>query len=354
MILVRHPHGTTLPAPWQMGWEVGSTLMFPSLPRWGIARAPEGTPLPDGTEPYRAPEATAEQRESAWMDLRAFLQSPEADPFHVALGRSVLDHPDALDWRVNAWLGRAHPLAAHAPITIQDPDAARTLLGQAREIWDSRCSTGVIRTAPKGYQVWIGVGGRIEEAGFAPDLPSAEDRVVAAVRARRRTALEEIRSLLEGWSPHTPLFSSTLADAQDALDIDIRRGPMTADELGRSWDLPVVLKVSAGGVKRWDERVTWDDEASRERHRMKCEAGERARRDEARTAASLLRRHPALRDLVQDDRLAAHKEVVLKNGERVSLAGPVRMGKDGTTPLALVHNGPRRTWMALGHFAARA
>jgi hypothetical protein len=115
----------------------------------------------------------------------------------------------------------------------------------------------------------------------------------------------------------------------------------------------VVLEVRDGVITRYDDRVTWDDDASRADATAKYRSGMRQAKDDARRAVEVLCRHPALAALAREDHLA-QAEVAVPRG-KVRTVGPVRWREDGAVPLALVEeqNKPRpyRYWMALAHFA---
>src|SRR5690606_9690400 len=77
VILIHYPFGLALPPPWQPDWQTTAMLDLPSLPRRLVARAPAGTPTPDGAEPYSPPEATDEHRRLARADLERIAQGPD-------------------------------------------------------------------------------------------------------------------------------------------------------------------------------------------------------------------------------------------------------------------------------------
>lgn len=357
MILIHYPPNTQLPPPWQPAWEVTPVRSIDTLPRRSVARAPAGSPIPSGTSLYAAPEVTDEHRRVFRDALRRDVAS--ADSLRRELAESDLDNPERLDEEIRTWLGVAHPLALVAPLcvtTLKDACWAHTW---ARSAWTSLHSSVVVRCAPRGYDVWAGLGGLMERVGRADDYAEAEALGVEAVRRRRRETLRKVREeVLAGWSPETPYYTSTIARAESELPIMVRRGPITAEELGaegavnHSYGLPVVAVYRGGEVERFDDRITWSDEESRERARERQREGQRRRQAEEARALELFRRIPAIAPHVARRGLRGGTELRLRNGMDVTLVGPVRMREDDAAPLALVLDARgRRLWMALGRFS---
>jgi len=356
MLLIHYPADIPLPPPWQPSWEVTPVVLLDPLPRRAVARAPAGTPLPEGATLYAEPEVTDEHRSAARHVLQRATES--TDQLRRGLARSALDDPERLDEEIRVWLGVAHPHALVAPLSVRRlADACLAYVG-ATQSWTSPHSSVVVRCALRGYDVWTGIGGMMDRAGRADDYASAEALGVAAVRQRRRETLRRVREeILAGWSPETPYYTSTIARAEDELPIVVRRGPITAKELGaegalnHSYGLPVVAVYRGGEVQRFDERITWSDEESRERARERQREGQKRRQVEEARALALLRDYAAIAPHVTDRGLKGGTPLRLGNGMDVTLVGPVRMREDGREPLALVKeaNG-KRFWMAIGRF----
>lgn len=318
-------------------------------PRWGIAtafrlrlddarevgRIPSKMPIPDGASAYTDPVVTDDLRALVRAQIQAIADG-DGDPLFADLARSALADDEYLDRVVAANLGLAHPYATCAPWTVESLDEACDAMVRAQGLWTSPCSSAVIRTAQAGYDVWTGIGSMLDRAGRADDLGPAETMAIDAVWAKRRVALAEIRQILADWSPHTPYYSATLETAADALPIIVRRGPMTSEEgPGSSWDLPIVMRWQDGEIERHDDRVTWDDEASRRRAALRQQEGEARARAKARQACRMLRRNPRLAGLVRDHDLVP-TEITLQNDMVVRTVGPVRLRDDGREALALV------------------
>lgn len=355
--LIRYPDSLTPPAPWQPEWEAGVCLRLPSIPRQRVARALGGTPVPSGATPYAEPIVTDALRQSARADLQRTID--DGDRLYAEIARHALDDPARLDLDIAAWLGVVHPFALYAPLGVATLHAACDAHVRAEGLWCSPCSSVVIRTAARGYQVWIGVGGMMQSAGHADDYTSAEALGVESVRAHRGQVMAEANAILAGWAGETPYYSATLATATEALPIQMRRGPMTADELVRgpcgaatSWDLPVVATYVGGAVERHDALVTWDDGQSRELQRARMRAGDAHRAAVVAQAIALFRACPATAPYVSRYGLQGGADLTLRNGMTVHLLGPVTMREDRRAALALVrdHHG-RRYHMALAEFA---
>lgn len=358
MLLIHYPADTPLPPPWQTSWEVVPAVSLATLPRRSVARAPAGTPIPEGATIYAEPEVTDEHRR-AFRDVLQSVASESADSLRRELAQGALDDPERFDEDLRACLGVAHPHALVAPLSVATLREACHAHRMASDAWTSPHSSVVVRCALRGYDVWTGIGGMMDRAGRADDYPEAEALGVEAVRQRRRETLRWVREeALAGWSPETPYYTSTIARAEDELPIVVRRGPITAQELGaegavnHSYGLPVVAVYRGGEVQRFDDRITWSDGMSRELARERQREGQRRRQAEEARALDLFREHPVIAPHVTDRGLRGGTELRLRNGMDVTLVGPVRMREDGAAPLALVRDARgRRLWMAVGRFA---
>src|SRR5690606_35987784 len=103
--------------------------------------------------------------------------------------------------------------------------------------------------------------------------------------------------------------------------------------------------------QRFDDRITWSDEESRERARERQREGQRRRQAEEARAVELLRGHDGLAPHLTDRGFRGGTSLRLRNGMDVTLVGPVRMREDGRLALALIRDSRgRRLWMALGDF----
>lgn len=205
--------------------------------------------------------------------------------------------------------------------------------------WTSRDTTATIRTSPRGYQVWIGVGVALRAVGHAGSYDEAEALAVSAVRQHRLDA-----------AGHDP----------DDLPIHVRRGPMTQAELGHtlehgavlggsSWDLPVVATYRGGAVERHDERVTWSDDESRRLHREREAEGQRLRAAEAAHAVEVLASDPGLSHLVSGGRVA-RGPARRRGGASAELLGGCRLAIDGPELEARLPSG-RTEWLPAWEFA---
>lgn len=357
MLLIHYPADIPLPPPWQPSWEVTPVVSLDPLPRRSVARAPAGTPIPEGATLYAEPEVTDEHRSAARDVLQRATES--TDQLRRGLARSALDDPERLDEEIRVWLGVAHPHALVAPLSVRRLADACLAYVDATQSWTSPHSSVVVRCALRGYDVWTGIGGMMARVGRADDYAEAEALGVEAVRQRRRETLRGVREeILAGWSPETPYYTSTIARAESELPIVVRRGPITAEELGaegalnRSYGLPVVAVYRGGKVERFDDRITWSDGMSRELARERQREGQRRRQAEEARAVELLRGHDRLAPHLTDRGFRGGTELPLGNGMTVTLVGPVRMREDGRLPLALVLGARgRRLWMAVGEFA---
>src|SRR5690606_30764628 len=153
----------------------------------------------------------------------------------------------------------------------------------------------------------------------------AEALGVEAVRQRRRETLRRVREeILAGWSPETPYYTSTIARAEVELPIVVRRGPITAEELGaegvinHSYGLPVVAVYGGGELERVDDRIRWSDEESRERARERQREGQRRRQAEEARAVELLRGHDGLAPHLTDRGFRGGTSLRLRNGMDVT------------------------------------
>lgn len=347
----------TTPAGAQPRWSVTTALDL-SLPgRRHVGRIPAGAPIPSGAQLYAPPVVTEALRDEARRKLEEIAAGD--DWLRAELADGALER---LDETITRNLGVVHPYAELAPWSVATLDEACRLIARARDLWTSPCSCAVIRTSIPGYYVWTGIGGMMEPVGHADTYEGAEMLARGGVALQRAGVIRRVREILAGWSPDTPYWTATLATIED-LPLQIRRGPMTAAESpgarvvqgltigGTSWDLPVVYRLDGHGETRWPERVTWDDDASRQAHRDRTRAGQSQRRAEERHACDLLRAVPRLAPIVRKRSLAA-VDVQLRGGDVVRTLGGVRMREDSAVPLALVRYRGMRMWMALGHFAA--
>lgn len=357
MLLIHYPADIPLPPPWQPSWEVTPVVSLAPLPRRAVARAPAGTPIPEGATLYAEPKVTDEHRSAARDVLQRATES--TDQLRRGLARSALDDPERLDEEIRTWLGVAHPHARLAPLSVRRlADACLAYVG-ATQSWTSPHCNVVVRCALRGYDVWTGIGGMMARVGRADDYAEAEALGVEAVLQRRRETLRRVREeILAGWSPETPYYTSTIARAEVELPITVRRGPITAEELGaegainHSYGLPVVAVYRGGKLERFDDRITWSDGMSRELARERQREGQRRRRAEEARALDLFRKLPTIAPHVTDRGLRGGTSLRLGNGMDVTLVGPVRMREDGAAPLALVLDARgRRLWMAVGEFA---
>lgn len=355
IILIHYPPNTQLPPPWQPDWQVIPVLDLTSIPSRRVARAPAGTPIPPGCELYSPPVVTDELRQMTRADLERLARSPE--PLSK-LASGSLDDREQLDRDIRCWLGEAHPYATLAPLSVEFLQDASGATAAAGDLWDSTHSIVTIRCSVRGYDVWVGIGGRVQRVGRADEYDEAETLGVDAVRQRRRETLRRVREvLLVGWSPDTPFYSSTIARAETELPITVHRGPITAEELGEegrvngSYALPTVAVYRGDSVTRFPERITWSDEESRTKARERRREGQKRRQVEEARALALLRDYAAIAPHVTDRGLKGGTPLRLGNGMTVTLVGPVRMRDDGREPLALVKeaNG-KRFWMAIGRF----
>lgn len=351
MIVIRIDSLSSLPSIWQTGWEVTRGPAIEGIRRDTIARAPLGTPLPAGArDAVELPEVTGAELRAAREHLERIAAG--RDELRATIARDDLEH---LERYVQIARGVPHPLAYHAAWSVSTLDQAVRSWCRARDLWASPCSSAVVRAAlPDGYQVWRGIGGRLDGAGRAPTYERAEELAIEAVAAERGRVMARVHEILEGWSPATPYYTSTIARAAEELSLQISRGPVTAAEAGSSWDLPIVAEVRDRQIVRHPERVTWNDADSRAAALERKRAGEARRSAEVREALAHLAEHPTLAPLCRPRGLAI-AEVALGAGRSVRTLGPVRMRPDGAVALALVEDvgrWPRRYWMALGHFAA--
>lgn len=350
VLFIRHPADYPPPSPWQTGWGRPASDLLADLfdPVIAIARAPQGTPLPDGAEVYVPESVRPEDRKRAREHLEEKRDSAR-DSFSQEVLEHLMEDEEALDDGIRAARGEPHWVAEWAPFRYESLDAAVQDITDLKLAWDSSHTCGVIRTAPKGFQCWQGVGGRLLELGGVESVEEAEGRIIQAVRKTRENTLEEL-SALHDWPPDTPVLDSTLGGLVHGNPIHIRRGPMSAAEYGSSWDLPVVAVVSGDEVSRYPEKVTWDDEQSRARWLERCREGEERRRREQDAALAVFRNDLRLREMVRDDGLVPRRELSLRSGYTVSTMGPVRMSEDNARPQALVHDGRQPVWMDVLYF----
>lgn len=315
-------------------WSMPCASPYRSMPgRRKVARLQSGTPLREGVTPHSHPEVTAEHRAQArdawyeWSDRHGSIGTPPTG--------------EALDGYVEAALGVAHWLSEVAPWGMT-PGEADDALARARELWDTRCSVAVIRAAVQGgYDVWRGVGSTMQRAGWRDMYDAAEELAVDFIMERRTEVMRQVNDILAGWEAETPFVGDlTIDEAAAHLPWCIRRGPVTAAEAGPSWDLPVVLERRGDIEERYDERVTWDDEESREGvRRRKREADEKRLADEREA----VRRLVALGFPAANGRQLAQATAVGGDGVAFTTLGPVRMYLGD--PQALATWNGRRTWM---------
>src|SRR5690606_22706593 len=103
MILIHYPCDLSLPSTCQPDWQTIAMLDLPSLPRRRVARAPAGTPIPDGAEPYSPPEATDEHRRLARADLVRIARA--SDRLYAELALNALKDQEQLDIEIRTWFG---------------------------------------------------------------------------------------------------------------------------------------------------------------------------------------------------------------------------------------------------------
>src|SRR5690606_42065071 len=94
MLLIHYPADIPLPPPWQPSWEVTPVVSLDPLPRRSVARAPAGTPIPEGATLYAEPKVTDEHRSAARDVLQRATES--TDQLRRGLARSALDDPERL------------------------------------------------------------------------------------------------------------------------------------------------------------------------------------------------------------------------------------------------------------------
>lgn len=267
VILIDHDPEVAPPPPWQTGWARGpAPWQFRCMTAGAVARAPAGTPIPDGAKPYTRPVVHVGMRLSAAAELREALATrTDLDSLRREVLAGLLEDEAGLEDAIRLALGDVNRYALFAPLEVETAGEAAHLIVQAEDEWDSRCSCAVIRVAPGGYHAWVGVGGTMRQVGgVLPSYEDAEAAVVLASAAERAATMQRVRAILAGWSGDTPFYSATLETAAAELPLAIRRGPATAAEAGSSWDLPVYA-VAVGGVvtERRPEVIRWDDDASR-------------------------------------------------------------------------------------------
>lgn len=267
VILIRHDPEAQLPPPWQSGWARGPALwQFQCLSAGAVARAPAGTPIPEGATPYAPAAVHVGMMLTAAAELRSALKArSDLDSLRREVLAGLLEDDAALEDAIRLALGDVNRYALFAPLDVETAGDAAHLIVQAEDEWDSRCSCAVIRVAPGGYHAWVGVGGTMRQVGGVwPSYEAAEAAVLEASAAARAATMQRVRAILAGWSEDTPFYTATLETAATVLPLAIRRGPATTAEAGSSWDLPVYA-TAVGGVitERRPEVLTWSDEASR-------------------------------------------------------------------------------------------
>lgn len=332
---------------------------IPGIPRLKVGRANENTELSSGNRVWKegqSPIIIPSLDEIA--AARSYFESQAAgkDPLLSALARGYLENEGEL-WRaIFTARGWPHPWAWLAP-EGWDRARATDAMVQASDRWTSRCSCAVIRTAPRGYQCWRGMGSHMEHLGHAEDISAAEALCLEGALAARASELALVRERdLPGWPDRTPYYAATLGTARDALPLQIRRGPMSADDhdagtRGSSRDLPIVAEWQAGAWTRWPERVTWSDDVSRANQRVRERGGQDRRAVEIARALELLSRVPAVAALAEPRGLRLGSRLQLLSGEEVQVLGPVRLREDGAEGQALVKLGRGKMWLALARFA---
>ena len=279
-------------ADWQLGWHIEPSIVLPSLPLRGVARSDDM----DYPKKYRY-EAGIDRREDRIPELRdAARKDLESMLGMNSLLRpwaeKVLADPDELDNLIRQHLGVAHPYALCAPLSVPTLDEACRVKVDADQVWESRCSSAVVRaTMPDGYRIWIGIGSHMQDVGRCDEYRAAEAAAVGAVYTHRRSAIAKIREILSGWSDDTPYYSATIGTAYDQLPIRVYRGPVSGHDLpgaspygGGSWDLPEVAVYRGEERERHDDRVTWIDDESRAAQRERERQGQVRRHAEVQAA----------------------------------------------------------------------
>lgn len=322
---IRYLPNTTLPKPWEVGWGAGMcrTLDAQDLPVYDVARAPVGTPIPQspGIEPFSAsiPTTLKEVVSAAWS--RGVLHRR----FGVSLYSSVEEAIEA------AW-GVPHLLAPYAPTGMSPDKAKATYCKHTKTNSDHVCA--VVRTAPRGFDAFTGIGSFLRYCGNASSYEEAEALAIQEVLLNRkkfdRTDIQVLRN--QGWPGDTPMWSTSIDKWVLELPITIRRGPLFSSTAGVSWDLPVVGKWCNGKIERFDVSPSWDDEAERKKWRSAYQAGE----DRVQTAVELLRQDPRFKGLVRAHDLV--REDIPFQGRMIRLCGPVKWDTHRKAPAILACN----------------
>lgn len=335
---------------------------IPGIPRLKVGRVPEDAELSSGARVWKegqTPITFPSLDELAAARSYFEAQAKWGGSLLSELARGYLESEAEL-WNA-IFMARGWP-SLWAWLAPEGWDRARAADAhvQASDRWTSCCSSSVIRTAPRGYQCWRGLGSHMEHLGHAEDITAAEVLCWQGVLNARDAELALVRERdLPGWPDRTPYYAATLGTARDALPLQIRRGPMSADDhdagtRGSSWDLPIVAEWGDGTWTRWPERVTWNDAASRAAQRERERMGRDRRVKEIARAVELLSRAPAVAVLVDERRAGLLPGLLrLGNGQEVRTLGPVRLREDGQEGLALVLAGRGRMWMALAQFAEK-
>lgn len=332
---IRYLRGTAvaLPSPWEKEWGAFAPAQDFDMPTYDVARAPAGTPIPEGDHiaPYDAPVPAAllEAAKLAW---------DRYDCGNDPCRRAVQDfYRSPQELAEGAW-GAYNYLAPYAPRGLSKDKAIDEIYAHTQTT--SRQSCAVIRVAPKGYDVFIGIGSLIERRGKADTYKEAEALAIKAVLRARRAFDEHYIQVLRdaGWSPDTPMWSTTIQEWVTKMPIQISRGPLFMDTAGCSWDLPVYAKWVDGQIEYQKSQLGWDDEEER----RKWWARNRAGQDRVQTAVEMLRKDPRFEGLVRAHDLV--REEVTIRGVTGTLCGPVKWDADRQAPAVLLeYSHPRRT-----------
>ena len=253
--LIRYPVGLRLPEPWEPDWQ--HTSLLPALA--GVARAPEDTPLPFGATWYHGPVSVGDRER---VDSAAALATLER-----AYGALVRGFDDKL---IAERYGIVHPLHAFAPWGLDFSSAVDATV-RSEELWDSRCSRGVIRAVGEGRIRYVDRGrgnhDPSQREGPRNSIDAAEVcyplRAHHATRAGAVQGTEAARGVAGVDARLCPRRSM---QRLFNLPWEIVRGPCTAAELttpqgcpATSWDLPTWLRYPghSAALERYPEAVTW-------------------------------------------------------------------------------------------------
>ena len=212
------------------------------------------------------PRVTSDEIRSARAHFERL--ASDADPLTRDRAVAALASSEALYAATSVAKGEPHPWAWQAADRHASVDSAAREYAEALLVWNSLCSTGVVRVSTRGWQVFRGVGSFLESVGHVAEPDDAVGASLGAVMSYRVEACAGIRKILRGWNPGTPYYTATLRTIED-LPIAILAGPMDAGTVGTSWDLPVYARVRGGVVERSPEVITWDAAAQRQAHRAR-------------------------------------------------------------------------------------